>query len=353
MDGVLKRNLSPTVVLADRAPEADAIAAALRAAAARPPMDGLIAQVKSARDVLPGNQEPKIVEIERLRKLITPAMKASLSDDEAADLDRFLGQGPLRPIGPADLPASLAAGMRERDGSFGRTVLVYPYLTKSLWQAQRLTALVDTLRATAAGAVPPGARPGRVAGHLPLAADITQALRHDGPVASALALAAVVILVVGIFRSRPAAALWVLGSLLLGVLWMLGFTLLIGVKINYINFVAFPITFGIGVDYAVNVMSRYRQELERGGQPDFAARAEAIKRAVGLTGGAVALCSLTTIIGYSSLLLAKNHGLFLFGEAAVAGEASCLSTAVIVLPALFLLVLGARAARAKVRQPVG
>ena len=235
--------------------------------------------------------------------------------------------------------------MRERDGSFGRTVLVYPYLTKSLWQAGRLTDLVTGLRTTAAGAVPRGSRPGRVAGYLPLAADITQSLRRDGPVASALALAAVVILVLGIFRARPAAALWVLGSLLLGVLWMLGFTLLTGMKINYINFVAFPITFGIGVDYAVNVMSRYRQELERASERGVQARIEAIKRAVGLTGGAVALCSLTTSLGYSSLLLAKNHGLFLFGVVAVTGEVSCLSTAVIVLPAVLILLCTARARR--------
>ena len=38
------------------------------------------------------------------------------------------------------------------------------------------------------------------------------------------------------------------------------------------------------------------------------------------TGGAVGLCSFTTIIGYSSLLVAQNVGLFLFGVLAVLGE---------------------------------
>ena len=36
---------------------------------------------------------------------------------------------------------------------------------------------------------------------------------------------------------------------------------------------------------------------------------------------------MTTILGYSSLLLAKNQGLFLFGIAAVLGEIACLVTA--------------------------
>ena len=56
------------------------------------------------------------------------------------------------------------------------------------------------------------------------------------------------------------------------------------------------------------------------------------------TGGAVGLCSFTTIVGYSSLLVAKNVGLFLFGVLAVLGEIACLTTAVIVLPAVLMLV---------------
>jgi predicted RND superfamily exporter protein len=43
---------------------------------------------------------------------------------------------------------------------------------------------------------------------------------------------------------------------------------------------------------------------------------------------------LTTIIGYSSLLMAQNRGLFLFGAVAVLGEVCCLSTAVVLVPAL-------------------
>ena len=63
-----------------------------------------------------------------------------------------------------------------------------------------------------------------------------------------------------------------------------------------------------------------------------------VAAAVKGTGGAVALCSFTTIVGYSSLLVAKNVGLFLFGVLAVLGEITCLVTAIIVLPAVLLLV---------------
>src|SRR5439155_22413821 len=115
--------------------------------------------------------------------------------------------------------------------------------------------------------------------------------------------------------------------LVMGVLWLLAATMAAGVKINFVNFIAFPITFGIGVDYAVNVMARFLRD----GSRDVGA-------AIRGTGGAVGLCSLTTILGYSSLLVAQNVGLFLFGLLAVLGEITCLTTAVVVLPAVLMLV---------------
>ena len=79
------------------------------------------------------------------------------------------------------------------------------------------------------------------------------------------------------------------------MLWLTALTLVLKVKVNFCNFIAFPITFGIGVDYSVNVMARYRQTGSRD-----------VIDAIRSTGGAVAVCSLTTIIGYGSLLLGQK-----------------------------------------------
>ncbi len=338
MDQVLQRNLSPTVILTDSAADARAVAARVRRDEQQPRLAALIAQVRDIDDVVPPDQPARITEIERIRGMITPVVRAQLTPDSLRLVDRLLGQGPLRPVRLEEVPSSLTAGLRERDGSIGRTVLVFPQLTKRLWQTNELAFLVGSLRAAAAE----GHRPGRVAGYVPIASDITRALQHDGPIASAIAFASVAVLVMLIFRGRS-TGLWVLGSLSLGVAWMLGATLASGMKINYINFVAFPITFGIGVDYAVNIMARYRQELAElmSSSPSNVSaarlRACAIRRAVHTTGPAVALCSLTTILGYSSLLIAKNRALSSFGAVAVSGEVSCLSTAVAVLPAALIL----------------
>jgi predicted RND superfamily exporter protein len=95
------------------------------------------------------------------------------------------------------------------------------------------------------------------------------------------------------------------------------------VHVTFLNFIALPITFGIGAEYVLNVVTRYREERD-------------ILRAVVSTGAAVALCSWTTIVGYGSLLAARNQALQGFGAMAILGEVSCLSAAIVALPAFIV-----------------
>jgi len=118
-------------------------------------------------------------------------------------------------------------------------------------------------------------------------------------------------------------AAWVLLGLAVGVVWFLGLAAALGLRLNMLSFIALPITFGIGVDYGINIYLRYR--LEGRGR---------VGRAVRATGGAVALCSLTTILGYSSLLVARNQALVSFGVLADLGEVACLAAALFALPAV-------------------
>ena len=62
---------------------------------------------------------------------------------------------------------------------------------------------------------------------------------------------------------------------------MLGLQASLGIKLNFFNFIALPVTFGIGVDYGVNLLQRYRFE-GRG----------SMRRVLGTVGGAILLCSL-------------------------------------------------------------
>ena len=331
MDGLLHRYLTPTAILTDSRAEADAVEARLRAA--RPPLKDMIASIRSYDDLVPPDATEKAAEVAVIRRKLTPNIRAEMTKDDRDKLERLIGRADQSPaeldrtfhIAAADVPDVLTRGLRERDGAVGRTILVYPNPASTWWRGETITTFVGEMRAAAQAPVALGGRPARVAGGPALSADIIASMEHDGPLASGLAFAGVALTVLLLFR-RGLATPFVIGSLIVGVLWLLALSMRLGIKINFVNFIAFPITFGIGVDYAVNVMGRY---LRDGGR--------SVAAAVRGTGGAVALCSFTTIVGYSSLLVAKNVGLFLFGVLAVLGEVTCLVTAVIVLPSVLLL----------------
>ena len=329
MDLLLGRYLTPLVVLTDSPQATERVSAELKASAASGVLEEYVSEVQDARDVIPVLQSEKIAEVAAIRRILTPRIRAELSPEQRSAIEPYLSEDSLHVLGPEELPHTLTAGLRERNGRLDRAVLVYPKPSDATWHGDALASFTNELRRIAGT----DARP---AGSIPLSADIVASISRDGPLATLAALAGVVLLVTAIFRFNRSTVL-IIGSLLVGVLWLTALTLLLKVKVNFCNFIAFPITFGIGVDYSVNVMARYRQTGSRD-----------VIDAIRSTGGAVAVCSLTTIIGYGSLLLAKNQALFLFGLLAVLGEITCLISAVVVLPA----VLAARARRSETPTPM-
>jgi predicted exporter len=325
MDALLGSYVTPTVILTDDEDQARAVARVIAGARASPPLSEMVASVRTLDDVVPRDQEAKIAATTAIRDDLTPKLRASLTDAQRRDLDRYLGSADLAPVTDADVPSSFTLGLRERSGAIGRAVLVFPRPGRLVWEGQRLSAFVSRLREAAATRARPDEREGRVAGGLALSNDILTSVRRDGPLASVVAFAGVVAVVVLLLRGTLPTVL-VLGSLLLGVLFLVAGAMALGIKVNFANFIAYPITFGIGVDYSVNVASRW--ELEH--RPSMSA-------VIRTTGGAVALCSLTTIIGYSSLLFAQNRALFLFGLLAVLGEVACITTAIVALPVVVQL----------------
>ncbi len=196
--------------------------------------------------------------------------------------------------------------------------LIYPVRVWPNWDGHALIRMSDTFQDVRL----PRGQLVSAAGNSSMFAAMLRSISHDGPLATEVAFAGVVILVVILFRELRSVVL-VLGSLLAGMLWMGGAGAALGLKLNFLNFVALPITLGIGVDYAVNICARL------GAEP-----AERHPRALAETGSAVALCSTTTIIGYSSLFMASNGALRSFGKLADLGEVSCLLAALLFVPSI-------------------
>jgi len=224
-----------------------------------------------------------------------------------------------------DLPDEVALRFAEKDGTRGRIMMVQESKEFSTWDGRYLVRWAEGLRTLR---MSNGSRP-PLAGGAPVFADLIAAVYEDMPKAIGAAFFATVVLVLVSFRRRRDSLLAIM-ALLMGILWMAGAMAGIGMKLNFLNFVAFPITFGNGVDYSINVMRRYRLEEQAGNK-------EPILSAVRLSGGAVVLCSLTTIVGYTSLYVSANQAMNSFGLAMAISEVTCLVAAVLTMPAVMIM----------------
>src|SRR6185312_7458599 len=188
------------------------------------PLKEMVSTVRTVDDVLPTNQDAKVVEAAAIREDMTPKMQSLVPEDKRELMDQLIANKELRPITAKDLPDTFTAGMRERDGSLGKAVLVFPRPVHALWEGPSIQTFAERLRAIADKT---GGRPGRLAGSLPLSADILGSIRRDGVLASGSAFAGVVLVVFFLFRGRS-TSWWVTGSLAIGVLWLAGSSMLLG-----------------------------------------------------------------------------------------------------------------------------
>lgn len=295
------------------------------------PFDKLVA----LEDFIPSEQEAKIPILQLLKKRLTKARSLGAIDDASwAGIQKYLPPDDLSPVGLAALPISVARPFTEKDGTRGRILFIVPASKNVTEDTRYLEKWADSYRKTT---LPDGSTV-QGSGRAVIYADMWGAVMKAVPQAVILSFLGVVMVVLVTFRARKHALL-VIGALLAGIGWMAIGLLAVGAKLNFLNFVALPITLGIGVDYAVNVVWRAAREGPEGALT-----------AVRETGGAVVLCSLTTTLGYLALVGSMNFAVRSLGVAAVIGEVCTLLAAMLVLPAV-LVWIGRKHAKAPLAIP--
>lgn len=295
--------------------------------------------VRSIDSLLPGDQPAKLPVLADIRRLMLE-LRPHATAEQQRSIDAQLPPERIVLVSDADLPAEVVRPFSEKDGTRGTILLVENAAKRfSIWDGRYLMKWAAALRAVR---LPDGSRP-PLAGRAPVFADMVEAVQADGPKAVLVSFLAVVVLTLLTFRGLRERLVTIL-ALLVGIAWMGGAMVLMRLKLNFLNFVAFPITFGNGVDYVVNVLRRYRID-RKAGKPD------AVRHAVEETGGAVILCSLTTIIGYASLHASSNLALNSFGEVMAISEFACLIAAVVTAPALLVWIEQHQRARQSTRAP--
>lgn len=107
----------------------------------------------------------------------------------------------------------------------------------------------------------------------------------------------------------------------LGMLQTFGLLGWLDIPLNPANMIVLPLILGIGVDDGVHVIHDFRRQTGR-------------YRMSPSTASAVLITSLTTMVGFGSLMIASHQGLQSLGRVLTIGVSCCLFTSLVMLPAL-------------------
>ncbi len=149
-------------------------------------------------------------------------------------------------------------------------------------------------------------------------------VRRDAWVAGILGLIAVALLLYLDFH-RLRHTLLSLIPLTLGIVWMLGAMTVLGLQLNFMNIFVTTMIIGIGVDYGLHVVHRYREA--------GAAGPAELQRGLVETGNAVVVAALSTVAGFGSLVFSHYPGLRSIGLVAILGAVFTALVAITLLPA--------------------
>ena len=214
------------------------------------------------------------------------------------------------PVGLDDLPSDLKKQFVGRDGSY--LLRVYP--RGDPWELASQSVFVGDLRK-----VDPDAVGDPVKGY-----EVITAMKRGYQEVGIYVLIGVAML---FFLNLRNLRYFLLAKvpLLVGAAWTAGLMHLLGLKFNLANLIIIPLLVAPGVENGLLIIHRFREEAESAVLPRS-------------LGKGVALSSLTTMIGFGSLIMAHHRGASSIGLLVTMGVGAVLVVSVIVLPALLTVV---------------
>lgn len=227
--------------------------------------------------------------------------------DKMSLLDRAVASGPVE---LDDVPNDLKKQFVGRDGSY--LIRVYP--KGDPWEFASQTTFVSDVRS-----VDPNAVGDPVKGY-----EVISAMKRGYQQVAIYALIGVAALFLVNLRNLRYFLLAKV-PLLVGAIWIGGLMDLFNLKFNLANLIIIPLIIAPGVENGLMIIHRFREEGE----------AAILPKSIGK---GVALSSLTTMIGFGSLLIAHHRGAYSIGLLVTLGVGAVLVVSVVVLPALLTVV---------------
>ncbi len=208
----------------------------------------------------------------------------------------------------ADLPESLVQRFVGKDGN---KFLLQIYSTRDIWKTE---AAMESFVADVRSVDP------RATGNPLQAYEASRQMKRSYIQAAWYALAAILLVLYLDFRSLRDMLLAML-PVGLGMLQLFGILGILEIDLNPANMIVLPLILGIGIDDGVHVVHDFRRN--RGPYQVSAS-----------TATAVVITSLTSMVGFGSLMIASHRGLQSLGRVLTIGVSCCLFTSLVMLPAL-------------------
>lgn len=171
-----------------------------------------------------------------------------------------------------------------------------------------------------------------VGGFATILAELARLIVRGQVISLTLAVILVGVLMILLFRSIIAGFFTIIP---LGVSMVLLFGLMgyFGIELNIATAMLSSIMIGIGIDYTIHFLWRYREEVKGGLK-----HVTAVQRTLTTTGRGIVFNALSVIIGFIVLLISSFMPVKFFGFLIIVSVGSCLVGALILVPALCLVI---------------
>jgi len=247
-------------------------------------------------DSLENNRLKSIKGLEEFQKYAAPCFKKSVLEMSTLENIKF-----------EDLPLSILDRYTNRNRT---QFLMTIFPSGNMWQdadyLNRFTNDLDRVSKKATG-MPPVMK------------ELIRIIGIDGRNAALLTILVVFMLLWLDFRKIKYAVIAMI-PLVAGFIWMIGLMKLTGMQITIVNVMGLPMIIGIGIDYGVHVVHRWR--IEKTGK---------VNKIFASTGKAILLSALTTMLAFGSLIFSIWRGFGSLGGAMFIGVGACFLSTVIIL----------------------
>ncbi len=170
-----------------------------------------------------------------------------------------------------------------------------------------------------------------VGGFATILGELAELIVRGQVISLCIALVVVSLLIMILFRSVTAGLISIipLGISMVILFGLMGF---FGIELNIATALMSSIMIGVGIDYTIHFLWRYREERKTGLDPQTG-----VKQTLTTTGRGIVFNAFSVIVGFTALMISNFIPVRFFGFLVIVSIGSCLMGALILIPSLCLV----------------